>query len=129
MLSFCIINVFIRHLIKFTKIVTKHQKDGKNYRLYSLIDLTGVRISEGGILGGYCERDKKYYERLENADKTPTFVTEIDEDGKETLVLHKGKKVSGECLQYEEFVQGFIAPFSEIKPVKISQFLNRENSR
>lgn len=111
-------------------IVTKHQKANKNYRLYTLIDFSGTSITQGtGVEAviGTEDRDPNYFERLETADKTPTFVTEIDKDGNEKLVLYKGNAISKECPEYEDFVENFIAPFSEIKPIQISKVLNREN--
>lgn len=109
-------------------IVTKHEKGGQDHRLYTLIDLTGTSITKGtGIAEG--DRDGNYLERLRTADKTPAFVTRVGKDGKEELVLYKGNAVSGECPEYEEFVANFIAPFAEIKPMQISQILNKENQQ
>lgn len=108
-------------------IVTKHQKDGQDYRLYTLIDLTDVDITQGTGLDA-CEgigRNHPYFEKLKNADKTPTFVTKMGKDGKEELVLYGGNTVPSECPEYEQFVENFIAPFSEIRPVQISKFLNQ----
>lgn len=108
-------------------IVTKHQKDGQDYKLYTLIDLTDVDITQGTGLEAYesIGRDHTYFEKLKSADKTPTFVTRMGKDGKEELVLYDGNTVPRECPEYEQFVKGFIAPFSEIRPVQISKFLNK----
>lgn len=110
-------------------IVTKHQRANKDYRLYTLIDFSGTSITQGTGADEFMDidRDPNYFERLETADKTPTFVTEIDKDGNEKLVLYKGNSVSEECLEYEDFVENFIVPFSEIKPIKITKILNKEN--
>ena len=109
-------------------IVTKYQKANKDYRLYTLIDLTGTSITQGtGIDYLDTDRDPNYFERLKTADKTPTFVTEIDKDGNEKLVLYRGNAISEECPEYEDFVENFIAPFSEIEPIQISKILNKEN--
>ncbi len=109
-------------------IVTKHQKSNKNYRLYTLIDLTGTSIAQGtGIDYLDEERDPHYFERLRNADKTPTFVTELNQDGTEKLILHKGDAISEQCPEYDDFVKNFMTPFSEIKPIQIGKILNREN--
>ncbi len=110
-------------------IVTKHQKEGQDYRLYTLIDFTGTSITQGTGLEEHMGKDPKYLERLKGADKTPTFVTRIGKDGNEELVLYCGKTVSGECQEYGEFVKNFIAPFSEIKPVQISKFLNKQDEK
>lgn len=111
-------------------IVTKHQKDGLDYRLYTIIDLSGTSITRGTGLGYLdIDRDPSYFERLRDSDKTPTFVTRIREDGKEELVLYKGNAVSGECQEYESFVEGFITPLKEIQPIKISKILNKESEK
>lgn len=113
-------------------IVTKHQKDNVDYRLYTLIDLTGTSIDQGtGLEGmiGEADRDERYFKRLKEADRTPKFVTQIGKDGKEELVLYCGNAISGECPEYEEFVDNFIAPFSEIKPIQISKILNKESKK
>lgn len=111
-------------------IVTKHQKDGQDYRLYTLIDLTGTETTQGTGLDSYdIGRDKTYFKKLQDADKTPTFVTRIGRNGKEELVLYGGKAISGECPDYEAFVADFITPFSEIQPVQISKFLNKQNEK
>lgn len=112
-------------------IVTKHQKDGKSYRIYTLIDFSGTNITRGTGLDEYMgeDRDPQYFERLRNSDKTPTFITIIDENGNEKLVLYKGNAVHGECAEYNEFVENFIAPFSDIKPIQISKILNKENKK
>jgi len=128
---------YIGNILKLTDkgyeacIVTKHQKDGQDYRLYTLIDLTGTSITQGTGMDEYMDisRDPNYFERLENADKTPTFVTKIDKDGKEELVLYGGNSVSGECPEYDEFVEDFISPFSEIKPIQISKILNKQSEK
>lgn len=109
-------------------IVTKHSKADKDYRLYTLMDLTGTSITQGtGINYLDEERDPNYFERLRNADKTPTFVTEIDKNGNEKIVLYRGNAISEECPEYDDFVENFIAPFSEIKPIQISKILNKQN--
>ena len=72
-------------------------------------------------------RDPKYFQRLREADKTPTFVTQVNQNGSEELVLYNGKAISEECPEYEEFVTKFIAPFSEIEPIQIGKILNRQN--
>ena len=128
---------YIGNILKLTDkgyeacIVTKHQKDGQDYRLYTLIDFTGTSITRGTGMDEYraIRRDPNYFERLENADKTPTFVTKLREDGKEELVLYRGNEASGECPEYDEFVKDFISPFSEIKPIKISKFLNKQSEK
>lgn len=128
---------YIGNILKLTDngyeacIVTKHQKSGKDYRLYTLIDLTGTSITQGTGMDEYMDidRDPNYFERLESADKTPTFVTRIDKDGKEELVLYGGNAISEECPEYKQFVEDFIAPFSEIKPIQISKILNKENKK
>lgn len=111
-------------------IVTKHQKAGKDYRLYTLIDFTGTSITQGTGMDEFMDidRDSNYLERLRNADKTPTFVTEIDREGNEKLVLYQGNAISEECPEYEEFVGNFINPFSDIKPIQISKVLNKESN-
>lgn len=111
-------------------IVTKHQKSDNNYRLYTLIDFSGTSITQGTGMDEYMDidRDPNYFERLKNADKTPVFVTEIDPNGNEKLVLYKGNAISGECPEYETFVENFISPFSEIKPIQIGKFLNKEKN-
>lgn len=126
---------YIGNILKLTDngyeacIVTKHQKSGQDYRLYTLIDLTGTSITRGTGIEEFedIDRDSKYFERLKSADKTPTFVTRIDKEGKEELVLHRGNAVSGECPEYEQFVEEFISPFKEIQPIQIGKVLNREN--
>ncbi len=125
---------YIGNILKLTDngyeacIVTKHQKSNKNYRLYTLIDLTGTSITQGtGIDYLDEERDPHYFERLRNADKTPTFVTELNQDGTEKLILHKGNAISEQCPEYDDFVKNFMTPFSEIKPIQIGKILNREN--
>lgn len=128
---------YIGNILKLTDngyeacIVTKHQKNEQDYRLYTLIDLTGTSITQGT---GFDEiedigRDSNYFEQLDSADKTPTFVTRINSDGKEELVLYNGNAISGECPEYKQFVEDFIAPFSEIEPIKISKILNKENEK
>lgn len=96
-----------------------------------MIDLTGTSIAQGTGLDGIqgIARDSNYFKRLDSADKTPTFVARIDADGKEELVLYDGNAISGECPEYKQFVEDFIAPFSEIKPIKISKILNKENEK
>lgn len=126
---------YIGNILKLTDngyeacIVTKRQKSGQDYRLYTLIDLTGTSITRGTGTEEFedIDRDSKYFERLESADKTPTFVTRIDKEGKEELVLHRGNAVPGECPEYEQFVEEFISPFEEIQPIQIGKILNREN--
>ncbi len=124
---------YIGNILKLTDngyeacIVTKHQKSGQDYRLYTLIDLTGTSITKG--TGIDEDRDLNYFKRLESADKTPTFVTRKDKDGKEELVLYHGNEISGECPEYKQFVEDFITPFSEIKPIQISKILNKENEK
>lgn len=111
-------------------IVTKHQKDNKDYKLYTLVDLTGTSITQGTGEEAYMDivgRDSKYFQRLREADKTPTFVTQVNQNGSEELVLYNGKAISEECPEYEEFVTKFIAPFSEIEPIQIGKILNRQN--
>lgn len=111
-------------------IVTKHQKDHKDYKLYTLVDLTGTSITQGTGEEEYMDivgRDPKYFQRLREADKTPTFVTQVNQNGSEELVLYNGKAISEECPEYEEFVTKFIAPFSEIEPIQIGKILNRQN--
>lgn len=111
-------------------IVTKHQKDNKDYKLYTLVDLTGTSITQGTGEEAYMDivgRDPKYFQRLREADKTPTFVTQVNQNGSEELVLYNGKAISEECPAYEEFVTKFIAPLSEIKPIQIGKILNRQN--
>lgn len=113
-------------------IVSKHSRDNQNYRLYTLIDFRGTSITKGtSPLYPEEERDKKCLERLAKADKTPTFVTKIDKDGKEELVLYRGNAVSGECKEYEQFKEDFLNPFAGIKPFKIDKILKqkRENDR
>ena len=113
---------YIGNILKLTDkgyeacIVTKHEKNGYDYRLYTLIDLTGTSITQGTGMEEYMDidRDPNYFKRLENADKTPTFVTRIERDGNE------------ECPEYTDFIEGFIAPFSEIKPIQISKILNNK---
>ena len=97
-----------------------------------MIDLTGTSITQGVSRGDKdigIGRDDKYFERLKNADKTPTFVTKKSKDGKEELVLYRGNAVCGDCPEYDEFLEKFISPFSEVKPVKMSQFLNKHKNR
>lgn len=128
---------YIGNILKLTDngyeacIVTKHQKSGQDYRLYTLIDLTGTSITQGTGLDEVegISRDSNYLERLDSADKTPTFVTRINAEGKEDLVLYGGNAISGECPPYKQFVEDFIAPFSEIEPIKISKILNKENEK
>lgn len=128
---------YIGNILKLTDkgyeacIVTKHQKDNKDYRLYTMIDFTGTSITQGTGMDEYADigRDSNYFERLESADKTPTFVTRMGKDGKEELVLYKGNAISEECPEYEEFVEDFIAPFSEIKPMQISKILNKKSKQ
>lgn len=114
-------------------IVTKHQKDEKNYRLYTLIDFAGTSITRGTGMDEYADsyitRDPNYFERLRNCDKVPTFITTVEENGNEELVLYKGSPISEECPEYNDFIQNFIAPFSEIKPIQISKLLNKENEK
>lgn len=129
--------IYIGNILKLTDtgyeacIVTKHQKDGQDYRLYTLIDLTGTSITQGTGMDEFMNigRDPNYFERLESTNKTPTFVTRIDKDGKENLVLYAGNAVSGECPEYTEFVENFIAPFSEIHPIQISKVLNKQSEK
>ena len=126
---------YIGNILKLTDkgyeacIVTKHQKDGQDYRLYTLIDLTGTSITEGTGLDKYMDisRDPMYFDRLEKADKTPTFITKIGKDGKEELVLYKGNAISEECPEYDKFVEDYISPFSEIKPIQINKILNKRS--
>lgn len=128
---------YIGNILKLTDkgyvacIVTKHQKDGCDYRLYTLIDLTGTSITQGTGMDEYMDidRDPNYFEKLDSADKTPTFVTRIDKDGQEELVLYGGKVVSRECPEYDEFVKDFISPFSEINPIQISKVLNKQSEK
>ena len=122
-------NIFNEHEVY---IVTKYQKDGQDYRLYTLVDLTGTSITQGLKWGDKelgIGRDENYFKRLKNADKTPTFVTIKSKDGKEKLILYRGNAVCGKCPEYDEFVEKFISPFSEVKPVKMSQFLNEHKNR
>ena len=128
---------YIGNILKLTDngykacVVTKHQKDEQNYKLYTLIDLTGTSITQGTGMEEYMDidRDKKYFERLDSADKTPTFVTRVSKEGKEDLILYRGNAICGECPEYEQFVEDFIDPFSEIKPVQISKILNKQKER
>ena len=127
---------YIGNILKLTDkgyeacIVTKHEKEGYEYRLYTLIDLTGTSITQGtGMEYMDIDRDPNYFKRLEEADKTPTFVTRIERDGNEKLVLYKGNSISGQCPEYTDFVEGFIAPLSEIKPVQINKILNKQVER
>lgn len=111
---------YIGNILKLTDegykacIVTKHQKDERNYRLYTLIDFPGVNLVNNKF--------DSFYEILSYTQKEPTFVTEIGKDGKEKLVLYKGKEAAEECPEYDEFVREFISPFSGISPIKMGKF-------
>lgn len=127
---------YIGNILKLTDkgyeacIVTKHQKDGQDYRIYTLIDLRGTSISKGTGLDAIVElvdRDQNYLNRLKNADKTPAFVTTIGKDGNEQLVLYRGTAITGECKEYEKFVEDFIAPLSEIEHIQMNRFLNKKS--
>lgn len=126
---------YIGNILKLTDkgyeacIVTKHQKSGQSYRLYTLVDLKGVNISEGCDICYDEDRDGKYFERLRSADKTPTFVTRVDKDGKEEIILYKNQPITGECPEYKEFAENYIAPFEEIKLIQIGNFLNKKTEK
>ena len=108
-------------------IVTKKQKDNQDYRIYTLIDLTGTSIVSGTSIDD--NRDSNYLERLKEASKIPAFVTKVGKDGKEELVLYYGEVVTDACPEYNKFVENFISPFSEIKPIKISQFFDKQSEK
>ena len=95
-------------------VVTKHQKDGRNFRLYTLIDFPGVNLVNNKF--------DAFYEILRYSRKEPTFVTEIAKDGKEKLILYKGEEAAKECPEYDEFVGEFISPFSGMSPIKMGKF-------
>ena len=124
---------YIGNIVKLTDegskvcIVTKHEKEGKEYKFYTLIDFPEIDMTRGiNIAGFYKEEAKdKVVKRMKEVSKIPTFITVKDESGNETVQYYNNKRVSGECPEYEEFVKDFIAPFSEIKPIKDSDFLDR----
>lgn len=68
--------------------------------------------------------DSKKLEKV--AQKMPDFVTTLDANGNEKLELYKGKPVSGECIEYKTFVEKFIAPFAEIRPMQIKDILDKQ---
>lgn len=114
-------------------VVTTQAKDNNNFNLYTMLNLEGTNINQGTnpCAWDYEEgRDKKYFEAVKSADRTPRFVTQVLQDGSERLVLYEGQKaLESDCPEYAEFKSTYLDPFTDIEPISIGKLLDKARGK